>query len=150
MKKCKCCWTFSTFEFLGFVVGNGQLSISEAKVQYIKNYVLPSSKSDLRDFLGLVTFYSRFIPDFANHTFVLNAHLHNNCPDMLCYDNDSDFVSSFDYIVSSIANHSALFLPNCVDAWCLYTDASTKGIGSCLCIYRNNHWVPVAFYSHQL
>ncbi len=85
VKQSKCCWLYSSFEFLGFVVGDGKLSISEAKVQHIKNYLPPKTKTDLRAFLGLVTFYSRFIPSFANHTSVLSSHLRRDSPDILHY-----------------------------------------------------------------
>ncbi len=150
VKKSKCCWFYSTFEFLGFVVGNGRLSIAEAKVQHLKDYKLPTTKSNLRAFLGLVTFYSRFVPNFANYTSVLSSHLRKQCPDKLQCTNDKDFVSSFNYIISSIIHHSSLFLPNCKDVWCVFTDASGKGVGGCLCIYRQDSWVPIAFYSRQL
>ncbi len=150
VKQSKCCWLYSSFEFLGFVVGDGKLSISEAKVQHIKNYLPPKTKTDLRAFLGLVTFYSRFIPSFANHTSVLSSHLRRDSPDILHYDTDSDFYHSFQCIISEIVHHSSLFLPSITDVWCVYTDASTKGIGGCLCIYREDNWVPVSFYSRQL
>ncbi len=75
VKKSKCCWVYSSFEFLGFIVGNGALSIEEAKIAHIKDYCLPKCKHDLRAFLGLITFYSRFVPSFAEHTANLSRFL---------------------------------------------------------------------------
>lgn len=37
VKKSKCSWCFKSFEFLGFVVGNGKLTIPEARVQHLKD-----------------------------------------------------------------------------------------------------------------
>ncbi len=130
--------------------GDGKLTISDAKVAHIRNYLPPKTKTDLRAFLGLTSFYSRFIPSFSDHTSVLNSYLRKDKPDILHYNDDSDFVQSFNCIISEIVHHSSLFLPNVTDAWCVYTDASTKGIGGCLCIYRDDCWVPVSFYSRQL
>ncbi len=62
VKASKCAWCFQSFDFLGFHVGKGKLSIPEAKVAHIRNFIIPSTKSDLRLFLVLITFYSRFIP----------------------------------------------------------------------------------------
>ncbi len=116
VKKSKCCWLYSSFEFLGFVVGDGKLTISDAKVAHIRNYLPPKTKTDLRAFLGLASFYSRFIPSFSDHTSVLNSYLRKDKPDILHYNDDSDFVQSFNCIISEIVHHSSLFLPNVTDA----------------------------------
>ncbi len=62
VKHSKCSWCFKTFDFLGFHVGNGHLSIPEARVSHTSSYIIPSTKSDLKSILGLITFYSRFVP----------------------------------------------------------------------------------------
>ncbi len=90
-EKSKCCWLYSSFEFLGFVVGDGKLTISDAKVAHIRNYLPPKRKTDLRAFLGLTSFYSRFIPSFSDHTSVLNSYLRKDKPDILHYNDDSEF-----------------------------------------------------------
>ncbi len=148
VKQSKCSWCFESFDFLGFHVGNGRLSIPEAKVAHISNFILPTTKSALRSFLGLVTFYARFVPSLAKFTSVLSNHLTDKCPDKIqC---NQDFIDNFNFIIDSIVHHSSLILPVSNDAWCLYTDASTRGIGGVLCVYRNNSWTPVSFYSRQL
>lgn len=148
VKQSKCSWCFRTFDFLGFHVGNGQLSIPEARISHISNYVIPTTKSSLKSFLGLITFYSRFIPSLSRFTTVLNSHLTKNSPDKLHYDND--FVTAFDSIISSVSHHSALTIPTCNDALCVFTDASCSGIGGSLCVFRDSDWIPCAFYSRQL
>ncbi len=131
VKQSKCCWCFKSFDFLGFHVGNGQLSIPEARVSHISSYIIPSTKSDLKSFLGLITFYSRFVPNLAHHTSVLNSHLRRTSPDtILC---DDDYIDSFKFIISSIVTHSSLTIPNNNDAWCVFSDASYQGIGGSLC-----------------
>ncbi len=123
---------------------------SEAKVAHIRNYLPPKTKTDLRTFLGLITFYARFIPSFSSHTTILNLFLRKDCPDILRYDNASYFINSFNCIISEIVNHTSLFLPTVTDVCCPYTDSSTRGIGSGLCIFRDGEWMLVSFYSRQL
>ncbi len=53
VKASKCPWCFQSFDFLGFYVGKGKLSIPEVKVAHIRNFIIPSTKSDLKSFLGL-------------------------------------------------------------------------------------------------
>ena len=83
VKEQKCSWCFTSFDFLGFHVGKGCLSIPSSKVQSISNYVIPSSKHSLKSFLGLVTFYSKFIPNLACYTSVLTRHLIKDMPERL-------------------------------------------------------------------
>ena len=37
-----------------------------SKVEAVKNYPVPTNKSDIRSFLGLVGYYRKFIPNFAS------------------------------------------------------------------------------------
>ncbi len=148
VKQSKFSWCFKSFDFLGFHVGNGLLSIPEARVAFITNYIIPSTKSNLKSFLGLIIFYSRFIPSLAHYTSVLNYHTRRAGPEQLQH--DDDFITAFQFIISSISHHASLTIPDCHDAWCVLTDASYQGIGGSLCVYRNNTWTPCSFYSRQL
>lgn len=148
VKKSKCLWCFKSFEFLGFQVGNGRLSIPQARVHHISTYVIPKTKSALRSFLGLIAFYSRFIPSLASHTSVMSCHLTKQSPDKIqCTD---DFRTSFDFIINSISSFTSLVIPTTNDALCVFTDASYSGVGGSLCVYRHSNWLPCGFYSRQL
>ncbi len=54
VKLSKCSWV----EFLGYVVGEGHLSIPLAWVRELQSYVRPRTVSQLRSFLGQTTNYS--------------------------------------------------------------------------------------------
>ncbi len=131
VKQSKCSWCFKFFDFLGFHVRNGLLSIPEARVALITNYIIPSTN-----------------PSLSHHTSVLNYHTRRAGPEQLQH--DDDFITAFQFIISSISHHASLTIPDCHDAWCVFTDASYQGIGGSLCVYRNNTWTPCSFYSRQL
>jgi len=57
---------------------------------------------------------------------------------------------SFQSIIDAICNHSMLTIPNVTDTYCVFVDASSKGVGGVLCVCRNGEWLPCAFYSRQL
>ncbi len=148
VKQEKCSWCFASFDFLGFHVGHNRLSIPSTKVSTISSYQLPLTKSSLRSFLGLITFYSRFIPLLSQHTSVLNCHMTKDSPDnILC---DDDYDKAFRSIIYAISHHSSLIIPSTNDALCVFTDASFSGVGGTLCVYRNSDWIPAEFYSRQL
>ncbi len=41
-------------------------------------------------------------------------------------------------------------IPTYSDSLCIFSDASTTGIGGTLCVYRDSQWQPCSFYSRQL
>ncbi len=93
------------------------------EITHISKYVIPSTKSSLKSFLGLITFYSRFIPALSHYTAVLNSHLTKNSPDKLHYDND--LMTTFNSIISSVSSHTFLIIRNANDtlsvSWMLPT-----------------------------
>ena len=64
-KESKCEWGASSVTYLGHVVGEGKVSVPEARVAAIRNFKKPHTKSDLRAFLGTVGYYRKFIRDYA-------------------------------------------------------------------------------------
>ena len=50
---------------LEHIVSGKGLEVDKAKIQVIQNLPLPGTVQDLRSFLGHVTFYRRFIQDYA-------------------------------------------------------------------------------------
>ena len=50
---------------MGYRVGCGNVRPQEAKIQTIRNWPRPTTKKQVKAFLGLVGYYQRFIPGFA-------------------------------------------------------------------------------------
>ena len=66
--------------YLGHVVGEGKMSIPEAKVDRIRNFLQPVTVLQLRSFLGLIRYYRKFIPDFAAIAQPLYKLIHRDAP----------------------------------------------------------------------
>jgi hypothetical protein len=62
-KKCKL--GFEEVEYLGYLIGRGIVKPQERKVHAVRNWPVPRSKTQVKSFLGLAGYYSRFIPNFA-------------------------------------------------------------------------------------
>lgn len=58
-------------EFLGYVLSDKGLSISNEKLRVIENISTPKDVSELRSFLGLINYYSKFIKNYAQIMFPL-------------------------------------------------------------------------------
>ena len=62
----KCIFCTSQAEYLGLIVGEGQISMDPVKLRAINNWNSPTSVSAVCSFMGFCNFYCKFIPDFSN------------------------------------------------------------------------------------
>ncbi|GJY16123.1 putative reverse transcriptase domain-containing protein, partial [Tanacetum coccineum] len=57
----KCEFWINTVKFLGHVIDSSGIHVDPAKIEAIKNWAFPTTHSKIRQFLGLVGYYKRFI-----------------------------------------------------------------------------------------
>ena len=65
----KCDFFKDKIEILGFVIDESGLEADPAKIEAITitSASTPKNQKELKAFLGLITFYERFLPDSVNH-----------------------------------------------------------------------------------
>ena len=61
----KCQFGMDQCIYLGHMVGNGTVRPEHSKLEALKNFPIPRTKTAVRGFLGLAGYYRRFIPNFA-------------------------------------------------------------------------------------
>lgn len=64
-KSSKCVFGASQVEFCGHTIGGGKIQMSQAKVDAVSQWPRPENVHHVRQFLGLCSYYRRFIRDFA-------------------------------------------------------------------------------------
>lgn len=69
----KCVFGSRTVKFLGFILTPGGWKVEEEKLSAIENCRKPENCSEVKSFLGLITFADRFIPNRADLTKYLRA-----------------------------------------------------------------------------
>lgn len=102
-----------------------------AKVESVKHYPVPSTVKQIRAFLGLASFYRRFIASFAAIAEPLTRLLRKNQP-FIWGDEQQE---AFDELKDRLTAKPVLRLPRFNDKnlkWILYTDWSTIAIGAIL------------------
>src|SRR5215212_1688836 len=61
----KCHFCKKEIEFLGYIVGRDGIKTSEKIVEKVKQYLRPTNLMETRRFIGLTSYYRRFIKDFS-------------------------------------------------------------------------------------
>lgn len=65
VKPSKCFIGYRSLECLGHIAGDEKLRPLPEKVTAIQNFNRPSTKKQVRSFIGMVGFYKKFIPNFS-------------------------------------------------------------------------------------
>jgi len=65
LKLSKCQFARPKVKFLGHMVGSGERTVVESKVQAILSIPEPTTKRALKSFLGMCSFYRSYIPHYA-------------------------------------------------------------------------------------
>jgi len=132
---------------LGHTITPAGLNPKDDQVIAVKKYPTPKNVKEIQQFLGLTSYYHRFIKQFAKITHPLHA--------LTC--NSTKFVwteecqIAFDDLKEQLVTAPALAYPNFDKNFILETDANIKGIRVVLSQQQEEGQVhPVAFASRAL
>eukprot|EP00794_Sanderia_malayensis_P013556 gene13556-biopygen10821 len=146
----KCVFGVSSLEFLGHHIAATGISPLESKVQIIKDFPAPTSLRKLREFLGLVNFYRRFIPDCADIVQPLTDLLSTKKNKNETFAFPDSAITAFEAVKSSLAQATLLVHPSPNAPYCLMVDASNVAVGGVLQQKINDVWHPISFFSKRL
>ncbi len=138
----------SKLEYLGHVIGSGELSVPEHRVSHMSNYIKPQTRKQLRAFLGAIGNYRQFVGGFQRWSSLLTPHTSKSSPQLVLWTPQME--GAFLQLKLSLCNVSALCVPVHDDVFQLETDASSSGIGAVLSVLRDSVWRPSSFFSKQL
>ena len=139
-----------SLDFLGHHVDSEGIRPLDEKVQAIRDFPQPTTQRKLREFLGLVNVYHRFVPNCANILQPLNALLTNSKNGTKTIVWNAAAITAFTSIKETLANVTLLFHPKSDAPTCIMTDASDVAVGAVLQQYINGEWCPIAYFSKTL
>ncbi|CAL8152611.1 unnamed protein product [Prunus armeniaca] len=141
LKLSKCDFAQPSMSYLGHVLSAAGVAVDPQKIHCIQEWPQPKTLKALRGFLGITSYYRKFV----RHYGLLAKPL----TDMLKHDSFSWTPSSthaFTALKQALATTPVLALPDFTQPFVLECDASNTGIGAVLS--QNHH--PIAYLSKPL
>ncbi|XP_061754270.1 uncharacterized protein LOC133551511 isoform X2 [Nerophis ophidion] len=128
LKPSKCCLFRRQVAYLGHVVSENGVATDPGKVRKVQEWPTPSSLKDVRRFVGLASYYRRFIKNFA----CIAEPLHALTKKHVQFHWSEECQLAFDDLKSRLITAPILGYPLDKGDMILDTDASDVGIGAVL------------------
>jgi hypothetical protein len=159
MDKCKFC--YNEIDFLGYVIGKDGIRTDEKKIEKVKEFPRPTTITELRGFLGLASYYRRFIKGFSDIAKPLNELMKG-----IKYEKgikkkiQNKKISieekwgekqerSFQELKEKLCTAPVLAYPNFEKEFILYTDASGFALGAVLAQIGTDEKEHVIYYASK-
>ncbi|CAK1587301.1 unnamed protein product [Parnassius mnemosyne] len=144
----KCQFARPSLKYLGYIVDKEGLRTDPEKVSAILNYPRPNTYTELKRFLGLASWYRRFVENFA----IVAAPLHDLIKGLKKGQKikwDAEAESAFIDLKTSLTSTPVLSCPDFNLEFIIQCDASNKGTGAVLFQTRDGIERPVAYSSRK-
>ena len=124
----KCKFGYPSARFLGFVCDREGLHPDPEKISVIQKWARPQSKKEISSFLGLVGFYRKMIPQFAELAVPLTEMMRKSTK----FQWTDGAETSFAKLKTALSTMTTLAKPRFDRPWMVAVDASATCIGAVL------------------
>ena len=128
LKPAKCHFARSELEYLGHTITREGVKTNSRLVAAVSEFPTPRNVREVRQFLGLSSFYRRFIPNFAKIATPLHQLTHKD----VAFAWTQDCKEAFDTLKLKLTTAPVLAYPRFDSDFILETDASILGLGAVL------------------
>ena len=132
--------------YLGHVVSDNGVAVDPAKIAAITNWPVPRDKHQVRSFLGLCTYYRRYVKGFAN----IAKPLTRLTEEKRTFHWDHECQASFEELKNKLSSAPILSYPRPEGKFVLDTDASNTAIGSVLSQIQDGEEKVIGYFSKAL
>ena len=143
----KCSFLKDQVEYLGFDISAEGIKPSESKIRTILEWPTPETPRDVRSFLGLCSFYRRFVRGFSNIAAPLTELTKEKKPWQWREDQEE---LAFNQMKIAMTTAPVLLYPDFAKQFTVTTDASLVAVGGILQQDQGQGLQPVAYASKKL
>ena len=146
LKPKKCFLFQKRVSYLGHVVTEEGIAADPEKVEQVRTWPTPENSTEVKSFLGLASYYRRFIPDFS--TIAKPLYKLTEAKAEFAWTEQCQL--AFDSLKGLLTSGRVLAYPTREGKFVLDTDASDHGIGAVLSQFQDGVEKPIAFASRTL
>ena len=144
----KCLLGASRMEFLGHQVGGDVITPSRDNLEKVRNTPRPTTKKQVKSFLGLVGYYRDHIPAFAEISAPLTDLLKKGKAEHIQWSEAQE--RAYSLLKEYLLQEPVLKLPDLSKPFVLRTDASGVGVVAVLLQENDGKLYPVGYASKKL
>lgn len=147
LKFSKCTFAQDSVKYLGHIIKNNTVTPLRDNLIAIKDFPVPKTKKNIRQFLGKINFYGKYIPNIS----IILDPLHNLLRKDQKFNWTEKCQETFDTIKKLLCLKPILEIFDPDLPIHIYTDASIQGIGAILKQpQENGEEKPCAYFSRKL
>jgi transposase InsO family protein len=146
LKPEKCCLFRKSVSFLGHVISENGIGTDPQKTQAVSDWPVPKCVRDVRSFLGLASYYRRFVQNFAKIASPLHAITRKNQR----FEWTQEAEKAFNLLKLAMTSPPILSMPTDDGKFVLDTDASDRAIGAVLSQKQEGVEKVIAYASRSL
>ncbi len=109
-KPSKCNIGHAEVQFMGHFVGKGFVHPLQSKIETIRNYPIPKTKKQVRQAIGLFSYYRKFIPNFAEIAYPITDLTKKGRTNVVAWTTECDL--AFKQLKEAMCNEPILRLPD--------------------------------------
>ena len=149
LKPRKCQWVQRSVKYLGHIISEEGIQPDSTKIKAVQDFPAPTSKTLVRKFLGMTSYYRRFVPNYASMVKPL-TQLTKTRGQAKIFQWNEEAQRAFENLKKALLTEPILRLPDFDQQFVVYTDASDHGLGAVLAQEFGDGEAVVAYASRQL
>ena len=145
LKISKCDFVKKQLNYLGHIISDDGISVDPGKVSVMENLQPPENIRDVRSFLGMTSYYRKYVPNFSKIARPLTALTRKNAR----FKWMDEAQTAFETLKAALLQAPILAFPDISKPFKLFTDASQYALGAVLMQEQDGADRVIQYVSHQ-
>lgn len=142
----KCTFLRKEINFLGHIVSKVGICPDPKKVEAVRKFPIPRTQKEIKSFLGLASYYRKFIENFSRIVQPINRLLKKD----VRYEWSEECDKAFRHLKEKLTTAPILVHPNFEQQFIVRTDASHFAVGAILSQGKIREDLPICYMSKTL